>query len=202
MIKINLASTSSTTSSFGIGSGQSFAGEGLLTAQELRKEALKRIFILFIGPAALHLYEMQNIPAKYFELDTKTKTLNELRVYNAKQASFVAEIKKFKEDESVIEARIAALEKISKDRNREIRVLDLLQTVIPEKAWLTKVQVLTDRVNIQGLGLSDLEVSVFLEALTRSALLIDVNLVSSSEVSKDGVLLKNFEISCMLEKPE
>lgn len=203
MIKINLASSSSTAASgFGLGSNQVLSGEGFLSSQELRKEALKRLFLLLIGPAALHVYEMQNIPAKYYELDSKTSTLNELRDYNSKQASSVAEIKKFKEDEALIEARIAALEKISKDRNREIRVLDLLQMVMPEKAWLTRVQILPERVNIEGLALSDFEVSVFLEALTKSALLMDVNLVSSSEVSKEGILLKNFEISCMLEKPE
>ncbi len=203
MIKINLASsTSSGAAGLGFGSSSLSAGEGFLSGNELRKEALKRIFLLLIGPAALHVYEMQNIPAKYYDLDNRTRTLNELRAYNSKQASSVAEIKKFKEDEALIEARIAALEKISKDRNREIRVMDLLQTVMPEKAWLTKVQILPERVNIQGLALSDFEVSSFLESLTRSVLLMDVNLVSSSEVSKEGILLKSFEISCMLEKPE
>lgn len=198
MIKINLASQSQTSSVSPLGVSDS----SLLSAQELRSEALKRIIILLIGPIALYFYETQNIDAKYVGLNAKTAELNTLTAYNSKQANSVAEIKKFKEDEALIEARIAAVEKISKDRNREIRVLDLLQTVIPEKAWLTRIQVFPDRVNIQGLALGDSEVSSFLDALTKSVFLIDVNLVSSSEVIKEGIPLRSFEISCLLERPE
>lgn len=198
MIKINLASQSQTSSVSPLGVSDS----SLLSAQELRSEALKRIIILLIGPIALYFYETQNIDAKYVDLNAKTAELNTLTAYNSKQANSVAEIKKFKEDEALIEARIAAVEKISKDRNREIRVLDLLQTVIPEKAWLTRIQVFPDRVNIQGLALGDSEVSSFLDALTKSVFLIDVNLVSSSEVIKEGIPLRSFEISCLLERPE
>lgn len=203
MIKINLASATSTgggasamSSSLGISAGT------FLSADEVRKEALKRLVLLLVGPLALFIYENQNVPAKVSELNAKNQALAELQNYNAKQAASVAEIKKFKEDEALIEARIAALEKISKDRQREIRVLDLLQTVIPEKAWLTRIQINPDKVNIQGLALNDFEVSTFLEALTKSVFLMDVNLVSSSEVTQDGVNLKKFEISCLLERPQ
>lgn len=206
MIKINLApalaqgaSSSSSASAFGSSSSMS---DGFVGPEETRKEALKRLLILLLGPLALFAYENQNVPAKYAELAAKRQVLVELQTYNAKQAASVAEIKKFKEDEATIEKRISALEKISKDRQREIRVMDLLQVIIPEKAWLSRVQVSPERVNVQGYALSDLDVSTFLEGLTRSAFLMDVNLVSSSEVSQDGIMLKKFEISCLLERPE
>ncbi|HEY1080485.1 MAG TPA: PilN domain-containing protein [Bdellovibrio sp.] len=206
MIKINLApalaqgaTSSSNSSAFGSSSSMSDVFVG---PEETRKEALKRLLILLLGPLALFAYENQNVPAKYAELAAKRQVLVELQAYNAKQAASVAEIKKFKEDEATIEKRISALEKISKDRQREIRVMDLLQVIIPEKAWLSRVQVSPERVNVQGYALSDMDVSTFLEGLTRSAFLMDVNLVSSSEISQDGIMLKKFEISCLLERPE
>lgn len=202
MIKINLspnlassAVSSSSGTSFGISTGFS-------APDDVRKEALKRLVLLFVGPLALFAYENQNIPAKQADLSAKRQVLAELQNYNSKQAASVAEIKKFKEDEALIEARISALEKISKDRQREIRVLDLLQTLIPEKAWLTRIQINPEKVNVQGMALTDFEVSTFLEALTKSVYLMDVNLVSSNEVTQDGVILKKFEISCLLERPE
>lgn len=202
MIKINLASSSAAGGpSFGVSFGGS-GGDVFLAPDEIRKEALKRLVLLLVGPLAFYVYENQNIPAKEAELNVKTQTMNELQAYNSKAAASVAEIKRFKEDEALIEARISALEKIAKDRNREIRVMDLLQTVIPEKAWLTRIQISTDKVNIQGLAMSDFEVSSFLESLTKSAFLMDVNLVSSSEINQDGMMLKKFEISCLLERPE
>lgn len=201
VIKINLANAQSTGAT-SLSSSMGMAGDSFSTSDDLRKEALKRIMIILIGPLGLYLYEMQNIPTKEAELASKNQVLQELISYNAKQAASVAEIKKFKEDEVLIETRISALEKISKDRQREIRVLDLVQQLIPEKAWLTRLQINPDKVVIQGLALSDFEVSTFLESLTKSVFLMDVNLVSSSESITDGVSLKRFEISCVLERPE
>lgn len=198
MIKINLASSASVVSlSSSLGSSDAF-----VSADEIRKEAMKRLVLILVGPLALYIYEQQNVPAKNAELNAKRQILTDLTSYNAKQAASVAEIKKFKEDEAIIETRISALEKIEKDRQREIRVLDLLQTIIPEKAWITKVQISPERVSIQGMALSDFEVSIFLDALTKSVFLMDVNLVSSNEVNVEGANLKKFEISCLLERPQ
>ncbi|MGZ3771405.1 MAG: PilN domain-containing protein [Bdellovibrio sp.] len=198
MIKINLAS-----SGVGIVKGAPLGSStGVFqTGSDTRKEAFKRLVLLFVGPLALYIYEQQNVPAKIADLNTKQKVLNDLSAYNAKQASSVAEIKKFKEDEAVIETRISALEKIAKDRQKEIRVMDLLQTIIPEKAWLTRLQINPEKVSIQGMAMSDFDVSSFLEALTKSVFLMDVNLVSSSEVNVEGMNLKKFEINCLLERP-
>lgn len=200
MIKINLASNTSLSSAAPLSSSLGISSDTFLAPDEIRKEALKRLLIILIGPLGLFIYENQNVPAKVADLNAKNQVLAELQNYNSRQAASVAEIKKFKEDEALIEARISALEKISKDRQREIRVLDLLQTVIPEKSWLTRVQINPDKVNVQGLALSDFEVSQFLEALTKSVFLMDVNLVSSSEITQDGTVLKKFEISCVLER--
>jgi type IV pilus assembly protein PilN len=201
MIKINLASS-------GVGSsaalGAQFGGgdDVFISGDESRKEALKRLVVILLPAIALYAYQEQNVPGKQSQLATMQRNLQELTEYNAKQAASVAEIKKFKEDEAIIEARIAALDKISKDRSREIRVLDLMQQVIPEKAWLTRVQLNPDKVIVQGMAISDFEVSQFLEALTKSVFLMDVNLVNSTEVIVDGNSLKKFEISCVLERPQ
>lgn len=199
MIKINL-STQVGGASAAAGSGFG-GGDMFLAAEDMRKEALKRILVILIPTVGLYIYQTQNIPGKQAELSSKQQVLTELQSYNEKQAASVAEIKKFKEDEAIIEARISALDKISKDRSREIRVLDLLQGVIPEKAWLTRIQLNPEKVIIQGMAVSDYEVSQFLESLTKSVFLMDVNLVSSAESVVDGVNLKKFEISCVLEKP-
>ncbi|WP_413558402.1 PilN domain-containing protein [Bdellovibrio sp. HCB209] len=204
MIKINLASQSVGTNAalgaqFG-GGGE--GGEDIIISDEARKEALKRLVVLLIPALGLYAYQEQNVPQLKGRLGSLQATLGELEAYNAKQADSVAEIKKFKEDEAIIEARISALDKISKDRSREIRVIDLLQQVIPEKAWLTRVTLNPDRMNVQGLGMSDFEVSQFLEALTKSVFLMDVNLVSSTETTVDGMILKKFEISAVLERAQ
>jgi type IV pilus assembly protein PilN len=200
MIKINLASSTGTSS--GISASLGLSGGGDLGGDETRREALKKILIILLPAVGLFAYEQQNIPGKISRLNQMNTALVEAQTFNSKAAASVAEIKKFKEDEAVIESRIAALQKISKDRHREIRVLDLLQSVIPEKAWLTKIGILPEKVTIAGMAMSDYEVSSFMESLTKSAFLMDVNLVNSTEVLQDGVTLKKFEITCLLERPQ
>jgi type IV pilus assembly protein PilN len=200
MIKINLASSTGTSS--GISASLGLSGGGDLGGDDARREALKKILIILLPAVGLFAYEQQNIPGKTARLNQMNVALVEAQTFNSKAAASVAEIKKFKEDEAIIESRIAALQKISKDRHREIRVLDLLQSVIPEKAWLTKINILPEKVTIAGMAMSDYEVSSFMESLTKSAFLMDVNLVNSTEVLQDGVTLKKFEITCLLERPQ
>jgi type IV pilus assembly protein PilN len=201
MIKINLVSNAaSMPAASPFASATPGAKDLFLAPEESRKEAFKRLVLLAVGPIALYIYQAQNLPAKEAALNSKNAVLAELQAYNAKSANSVAEIKKFKEDEALIEARISALEKVSKDRLKEIRIMELLQTVIPEKAWLTKVQIGASKLLIEGMALSDFEVSSFLESLTKSVFLVNVDLVNSAEVNQDGFTLKRFEISCALEK--
>lgn len=46
--------------------------------------------------------------------------------------------------------------------------------------------------------MSTFDVSTFLDLMTRSALLIDVNLVTSNEINKEGLVLQEYEISALL----
>lgn len=190
MIKINLASGLST-------SANSFDLAESADA-DIRQEALKRFLFLLIGPVVLYIYEGQHVPTLQAEYSSKQQTLSEMIAYNQQQEPSVLEIKKFKEDEALIQARIEALENISLDRQREIKVLDLLQTVIPENAWLTSINIEADRLAIRGLAMSTFDVSTFLDLMTRSALLIDVNLVTSNEINKEGLVLQEYEISALL----
>lgn len=190
MIKINLASKSAPHTN---------PLEMLDTSEaDIRQEALKRLLFLLIGPLAFYIYESQHLPTLRSEQTVKSQELAELTEFNMQQEASVLEIKKFKEDEALIEARIEALEKISRDRQREIKILDLMQTVIPENAWLTSISIESDRLVLKGLALSSFDVSTFLDLLTRSALLIDVNLIGSNEINREGNTFQEYEISALL----
>jgi type IV pilus assembly protein PilN len=201
MIKINLVSNrpKKTTSLRGSSLGSISESDVFISDDEVRKDAAKRIVIFLVPIVLIWTYGELVVPQKRDELAAKTQDYNKLVDYNKKQSASVAEIKKFKEDESLIESRIVVLNKLSKDRYKEIRVLELLQQVIPEKAWLRKVKIGQQKLILEGTALSDFEVSKFMESLTKSAFLVDVNLITSSEVITAGTSYKNFEISCSLE---
>ncbi len=198
MIRINLASTRTMAAATGGAAAISNAGEA--SSEQARKDALIKLLIILLAPIALYFYENQNITAIRSDLSHKQSALAALQSFNAKAESAVKEIKKFKEDEKKIQARITVLEKLAKDRFREVKVLDLFQQAIPEKAWLTQVTIKEGKVLLAGYSLSDVDISTFMDSLSKSVFLQEVVLVSSSEFIQDGNTLRKFEISCILEK--
>jgi type IV pilus assembly protein PilN len=201
MIRINLASTRTMAAATSGSAALEGGGEVVITEQ-VRKDAIVKLFVILLAPMALYFYEWQNIPTIRSELNRKQAALMELQTYNAKAESSVKEIKKFKEDESKIQTRIAVLEKLAKDRFREVKVLDLFQQVVPEKVWFTRVDIKEGKVLLAGYSTSDIDISTFMDSLSKSVYLQEVVLVSSSEHIQDSMTLKKFEISCILEKME
>jgi type IV pilus assembly protein PilN len=198
MIRINLASAKTMSVSAGGTPNESSVDAAM--SEQGRKDALTKLLVILLAPAGLFFYEQQNIPTLRAELSRKQATLSELTTYNARAENAVQEIKKFKEDEKKIQARISVLEKLAKDRFREVKVLDLFQQVIPEKVWLTRSEIKDGKILLAGFSTSDVDISTFMDSLSKSVFLQEVVLVSSSEHIQDNMTLKKFEISCILEK--
>lgn len=199
MIRINLAGMGG-LSTAGMESLGIDGSDIMMEPDQTRKEGLKRILIILSFPVALFAYELQNLPTIRSQLSVKNNQLAELKAFNSKSVESVAEIKKIGEDQAKIQARISVLENLSKDRQNEIRILDLFQQVVPEKLWFTKLENTGKRVTISGFSASDFDISGLMESLSRSVFFADVNLLSTNEQVIDGVAYKKFEISCLTEK--
>ncbi|MBC7371386.1 MAG: PilN domain-containing protein [Bdellovibrionaceae bacterium] len=199
MIRINLASPKGMMMGSQAAAGAEAAAGGTPVSDQARKDALVKILVIMMAPIALYFFEQQNIPTIRAELVQKQTKLNQLAEFNLKAENSVREIKKFKEDEQKIQARISALERIAKDRFREVKVLDLFQQVVPERLWLTRVDVKEGKILLGGLSTSDIDISTFMESLSKSVFLQDVVLISSAEQIQEGLSLKKFEIACMLD---
>lgn len=198
MIRINLASTRTMSASMG-GSAPAAAASPVIS-ESVRRDGLIRLLVIMLFPLGLYMYEQQNVPALVSQLSSRQAVLTELQNFNAKAETSVKEIKKFKEDEKKIQDRITVLEKIAKDRFREVKVLDLFQQIIPEKLWLTSLELKDGRILLSGMSTSDIDISTFMDSLSKSVFLQDVVLISSSEQIQEDVTLKKFEISCYLDK--
>ncbi|MBX2988814.1 MAG: PilN domain-containing protein [Bdellovibrionaceae bacterium] len=199
MIRINLVQSTAAPSA--AAAGITFDTDSGLTPGELQKQGMIRLLLLLAAPLALWAYEGTRIPDLTSRRNEQNNHLQELQTYNVQMEKSVQEIRKFKEDEQKIQTRIAYLDKISKDRLRDIKILDLIQQVIPEKVWLTKLDSGAGKVSIAGMAMSDFDISAFMEALAKSVHFIDVKLVSSAEVIVEGLGVKTFEVICLVERP-
>lgn len=198
MIKINLASKAPAAPSAVSG----ISGDIIYMPSELRKQALMRLLIILILPMALWGYQQAKVPELLDKQAAEQRRLEELQSYNGQMEKSVQEIKKFKDDEAKIQARIDTLDRLAKNRYREIKVLDLIQQVIPEKVWLTKLDANDGKIVVAGYAMTDFDISSFMESLAKSVHFVDVNLLNSTESQLDGLTIKAFEIGCSLEKSQ
>jgi len=194
MIRINLASSIGGTAAASPTSGE-------LPASDIQRQGAIRLVIIMLVPFAMYAYELQSLPDLRSRLESKRTVLQTLTEKNEQAKTAVEEIKKFKEDQSRLQRQIDTLEGLRKERLREVKILDNLQKDIPSKVWLTRIDLQASKLAISGLTAADTELSIFMEGLSKSIFLKQVNLVRSSEVSSETGTTKAFDISCDLETP-
>ncbi len=195
MIKVNLL-----TKGTGAPTGDPSNIESSGDEKEVQKQGLVKLILILLPAIGLYTYEATTIPGLQADRSRLQTSLNGLKAFNAGAEAAVREIKKFKEDEERIQKRIEVLQKLSKSRTNEIKILKLLADIIPEKAWLNSVNISQNRANIVGLAVNNVEVNNFAEKLKSNILVADLQLVRIAEERLDnGAPLTRFEFNCLLE---
>jgi Tfp pilus assembly protein PilN len=110
------------------------------------------------------------------------------------------EINRLRADRAVIQEKIVALERINVNREKWVRLMEILCQRIPDFTWIVSVdekgqnpQVLA----IEGRTLSFPEVANFMSRLSESEFIRGVDL-SSIEETNEGVKLFRYNISCTI----
>lgn len=196
MIRINLAPTNSRVTT-----GQTEDDALFMSQEEIQKQALKRLFLIAMFPAALFVLERQTIPDLRSKLAVLTAEYNSLSSENSASASLVEKIKKLNETKAVFDKRLQAIEKLGTNRYKEVKLLDFLQTTIPETVWFRSLDFSGDRISLMALAMSDADVTKFLEDLNRSGEIKEVKLNRSTDEKVEDTTIKRFEVDLVFEAP-
>lgn len=207
MIRINLLNVKKAGGgSASAAAGQNADADVFATEDDkkLQQKAMIHIFAMLLPPVFLYLYEMNTVPDMLTAKKRLQTELNEVVEFNNQYQSLTEELAKFEEDRRKLNAQIGAVESLSMDRLKVVRVLDAIQSLIPEKAWLTKVNFEYEKnmMAIEGVALADADVTAFLEALSRSIHFKQVNLGRSQEFQGEDskTTRKRFEIILTMEQ--
>lgn len=190
MIKINLVSNGAPSAI-----GADGAGDDL---KDLQKKGAMNLLIILAGPLALFGYDYVKIPELQSQVRRATTELNKLKEENAKAKNALAEKQKFEEDRLKLQTQIRSIESLSADRIKEVRLLDSIQRDLPQKVWLTRIEIKDDRLSLQGLAISDLDLTSLMEVLSQSVFLKEVRLVRSAEQASPQGVLKTYQVTATL----
>lgn len=198
MIKINLLKQNSKMKSHGKKSSSSIDENKHIDAEDVRKEAIRRFLMILIFPICLILYEALSVPDQQSSLLIEEKKLKDINDFIAKNNQIAESIKKMQNRENIISLKIAEIEKKASEKNSRVQMLDVLQQLIPDRVWLTKLTENDANVTLSGMAMNESELNVFLEALSQSLIFREVSMLNSNQTVLDGNSLKKFEISFKL----
>lgn len=199
MIKINLLKDSASQKTQ-VEHQAGFQIPGIKKVQGAGQSSLLQRAIIFIVPILLaYVYGWYS----NYQLDEKISTLQkESQTLEKKSEALKPElenIEKLNAEKNKILAEVGAIKNLSLRRYTYIKILDSLQSLIPEKVWLTKMSLKDRGVAIEGRASDDTVISKFMQNLEESAYFQNVTWESSREVSEPQGVVKQFNIQFGLE---
>lgn len=209
MIKINLlrnrggggAQTTTTTTkvSYETAFNSDLEYEG---ASSAGKNIFAKIIIMFAGVIMLMLHEYYNVNNLRAQLSDVNSKKNETFQELEKSKPIVSTVRDLQQKVLDLEARIRAIKDLSRVRLREIKVIDYIQNVIPERVWLSALEFKDEKLNIDGSAVSDDQLNRFMDAIDGKFYFRNVILLKSVEEKVKMGTIKVFRISSGLAASE
>lgn len=196
MIKINLLKQPSR--------GQTLITQASMTnfsAGGLPPELVKKLIVFALPVLTVFSYDTFNNFSYSTDLKKIEKNIKDLKEKITGMQPKIEEAKKLQNEKKKLTEQIELMRGLSLKRYRTLKVFDVIQNLIPTKAWLMKLDISDEQVTIEGHSSDDLAISGFMESLEQSAYFKDVTWVDSHDVKQDkGDVVKFFKIKLSMEK--
>ena len=210
MIKVNLLRNVGMAKASEVGGaaamGEAGIGGGPLSADAQKSAAIK-IAVIMVFPLLFLVYEkiaINDISARVQVIQAKIDVLKEER---AKFGDAAPKIEKYNKEKQRIDKELDIVRGISRGRLRELKTLDALQSLMPNKTWARKIAFKGGSVILEGFSDGDDGVTELIRALEGNVLFSKVELkFTTSEQGSDssgtGSSLKKFEIEFRIGRQE
>ncbi len=182
MIRINLLRNMG-MSSAGTAMGTSIAGSELITV-DVRRQAAVKVVIILLFPVVLFIWEKLKINSLQAE---KAQVQQKVDTVEAEKASFgsaAPRVEKANRLKEKIEKEIKVIRDLAKNRLREVKAFDQLQSVLPAGTWLSEVTMEGGKIEMSGYALNE-------GALTELLTALNGNVFFSMVQPKGTSLMKN-----------
>jgi type IV pilus assembly protein PilN len=167
-----------------------------------RKEKLREQVVVLIaaaifvvvGCAAAYMTIQTKISAKNMEIAEQNSMVEQLK----KQ---IGEVEKVKKLQAELQSKLDILGKLKANKTGPAHMLDELSVATPEKVWIESFDSVAGVVNLNGLGVNEEIVAIFLQQLESSIYYKNVELQSLEQATIDGHKLQRFKVVAKEESP-
>ena len=195
MIKINLARKKKAAE----GASTEAQFELYDSASSAKKQAFVKIFLMFLFVGILMFYENHNVTQYQGELLIQSSKISELEADLDGKKKQTAGMSEIEHNAQVLEQKLTIMKKLSRGRLREVKALDYIQGVLPEKVWFKDIKFEESSLVLQGYAVSDEDLNELTRALENSVQFSNVIILQAKEAKIQNSTYKQFEISCNTE---
>ncbi len=207
-MKINLLKTkvkSEPVTSLSYQTGQTVVDDSIhlssISKPDSNAAVLTNLFLMFVFVGGLYYYEGYANGQFKKQSQKLSQEVAKLRSDVQKKKVSVDEAKVFKVKSDEFKRKIEAIRELSKTRLIELKALDYIQNIVPERLWFTEIVKSGNNFFFIGKTASGDDLGVFLKELEGSSFFKDILILRAKETKdkKEGTLV-GFEIQATMRK--
>ena len=147
------------------------------------------LIVTFGVCAAAYTYVAGEVEAKQAVIDQKNADILALK-------KKIGEVNQFKKRQQDLRAKLDVLEKLKSSRVGPLYIMDALYETLPDKLWITKLQLTGNRASISGIGVNEETVALFMKNLESSEFFRGVDLRVTKQIVQDNIKFQQFDLNC------
>lgn len=175
------------------------AAEGISSVGSAAMTVVKVMFLI-VPTGALWGWSWTVVHKKELQLKKIEREIDVLLAEKQKLQPEVKAAEAFKEQKRTLGVKIEAIKQLSRERLRNVRALEKVQKIIPDKAWLDSLSITGDNMEVQGMARDHNVISAFMDALKDDIDFKNPKLVSSQSQRDMRGTVQVFKIECMFRE--
>ena len=141
--------------------------------------------VLGVSFFLLHQGASQNVADATLEVEGLKNQLEQIQ-------RTTKEVRDLEKKRKELHEKLAVIAKLKKSKLGPVRILDDLNTSIPERSWLTGLKESNGLLRIDGFALDNQTIATFMKDLEKSEYYLSVDLDESKTKAKSGINIKSF----------
>jgi type IV pilus assembly protein PilN len=187
VIKVNLLKSAGATVGISAGPGES-------PSSEIQKQAGMRLGVILGAIAVLYVYNMFVVSAQQDRLKAISQDIAQIEQKKASLGPTTPLVEKYNAEKKTIEGQLDVLRVLARNRLREVKALDAIQSLMSDKTWLKELKTEGGSLSMSGYSLTDDGITDLIRALDSSVFFSDLVVKSTSEDKVDNAIVKKFDV--------
>jgi Tfp pilus assembly protein PilN len=178
-------------------------GQGIqVIAVDQQRNAIIKVFVSIVLPLVLYVYESINISNLQQAASQAEARVAAVEAEIAQYGDQGPRVEKFTKEKQRIDQHLDGIQAIAKNRLREVKALDNLQSLTPLQVWFEEVSIEGGLVKAKGFSNTDEGVATLYAKIQNEAMFSNFEPKSQEQDTVNGVKVMKFEVEFRIGRQE